>query len=89
MEPPAKLVAVVVVPEKLEAVTAPANVAERSVLIVNAVVPLDCSAKTPEVSAVDFRPDEPDTTPLSALMSEANWLLLIFAIIKMPAWHRL
>ena len=58
----------VVVPEKLEAVTAPAKVAERSVLIVSAVVPLDCNANTPLVSAVDFRPDEPETTPLSALI---------------------
>ena len=32
------------------------------------VVPLDCNAKTPLVSAVVLTPEEPDTTPLSALI---------------------
>jgi hypothetical protein len=38
------------------------------VLIVNAVVPLDCNAKTPLESAVVFKPAEPETTPLSAFI---------------------
>jgi hypothetical protein len=63
------------------------NVVTRPVLIDNAVEPLDCNAKTPLVSAVDFRPDVPDTTPLSALMRLANLILLVLTIIKMPTRH--
>jgi hypothetical protein len=59
----------------------------KDVLSVKPVVPLDCSAKTPEVSAVVLTPEEPDTTPLSEFMVEANLLLLVLAIFKMPAGH--
>lgn len=59
----------------------------KSVPIDSAVEPLDCNAKTPEVSAVVLTPEEPDTTPLSEFMVEANLLLLVLAIFKMPAGH--
>jgi hypothetical protein len=48
--------------------TDPAKVADKSVPSVRAVEPLDCSANTPLVSAVVLTPEEPDTTPLSALI---------------------
>jgi hypothetical protein len=51
------------------------SVVTKPVLIDNAVEPLDCSAKTPLVSAVDFRPDEPEDTPLSALIVAAMLVL--------------
>jgi len=44
------------------------SVVTKPVLIDSAVAPLDCSARTPEVSAVVLTPAEPDTTPLSALI---------------------
>jgi hypothetical protein len=44
------------------------SVVTKLVLIDSAVEPLDCNAKTPLVSAVVLTPEEPDTTPLSALI---------------------
>jgi len=59
-----------------------ANVVTKPVLIESAVEPLDCNANTPLVSAVDFRPDVPDTTPLSELIVLAMCYpsALIFAV---------
>ena len=47
------------------------------------VVPLDCNAKTPLVSAVVLTPEEPDTTPLSALIVDGMcYSCTVFATIS-------
>ncbi len=47
-------------------------------------MPLDCNANTPLVSAVVLTPEEPDTTPLSALIVDgmcypSAWIFVVKA----------